>query len=203
MWRRLAQILGLLLCVLGWGLVGCTLAMDHWRVAQLGGQGGSSVVVTAWFWSDLWRDCYEDSTSVVNCVDLGVLWAVKPYIQAVRGLLMSGLCLGLIGTVLTFFGLECTYIGGDRRSKDRIYEAGPPLYLGLVGSFLIFLGCCVHCSTTCRVIHPERHPTAPSIREKHEENEVLREKKHIYRQYSPSNDSKHMSSYKISSVVIV
>lgn len=42
------------------------------------------------------------------------------YIQAVRGLLMVGLCLGLIGTVLTFFGLECTRIGGDQRSKDRM-----------------------------------------------------------------------------------
>lgn len=47
------------------------------RVGQLGGQGGSSVVVTAWYWSDLWRDCYEDSTAVVNCVDFGVLWRVK------------------------------------------------------------------------------------------------------------------------------
>ncbi|XP_053170452.1 claudin-10-like [Scomber japonicus] len=129
MWRRLAQILGLLLCVLGWGLVGCTLAMDHWRVAQLGGQGGSSVVVTAWFWSDLWRDCYEDSTSVVNCVDLGMLWAVKSYIQAVRGLLMSGLVLGLIGIVLTFFGLECTYIGGDRKSKDRMLVTASAFHL--------------------------------------------------------------------------
>ena len=46
-------------------------------MAQLGGQGGSSVVVTAWYWSNLWKDCYEDSTAVVNCVDLGVLWRVK------------------------------------------------------------------------------------------------------------------------------
>ncbi|XP_044201337.1 claudin-10-like [Thunnus albacares] len=245
MWRRLAQILGLLLCILGWCLVGCTLAMDHWRVAQLGGQGGSSVVVTAWYWSNLWKDCYEDSSAVVNCVDFGVLWTVKPYIQAVRGLLMMGLCLGLIGTVLTFFGLECTYIGGDQRSNDRMlvtasafhlvscvsvvagyclyinrvaaaflhskadpsklsYEIGPPLYLGLVGSFLILLGCSIHCATACRVIHPKSgHPTAPSIREKKEEEEVLREERDIYRQYSPSKSSKYISSYRMSSVVIV
>lgn len=49
----------------------------HWRVAQLGGQGGSSVVVTAWYWSNLWKDCYEDSAALVNCVDFGVLWNVK------------------------------------------------------------------------------------------------------------------------------
>ncbi|KAM6957972.1 claudin-10-like [Tautogolabrus adspersus] len=197
MWRRHAQILGLLLCMLGCCFVGCTLAMDHWRVAQQGGQGGSSVVVTAWYWSDLWKDCYEDSTAVVNCVDFGVLWTVKSYIQAVRGLLLIGLCLGLVGTVLTFFGMECTRLGSDHRSKDRMlitssafhlvgcvsdlagyclyintvvaaflhvkadpakqrYELGPPLYLGLVGCFLIFLGCTVHCATACRVIQYER-----------------------------------------------
>uniref|UniRef100_A0A8P4K5W6 Claudin n=1 Tax=Dicentrarchus labrax TaxID=13489 RepID=A0A8P4K5W6_DICLA len=129
MWRRLAQILGLLLCILGWGFVGCTLAMDHWRVAQLGGQGGSSVVVTAWYWSDLWKDCYEDSTALVNCVDFGVLWSVKSHIQAVRGLLIFGLCVGLVATVLTFFGLECTHIGGDQGSNDRMLITASALHL--------------------------------------------------------------------------
>ncbi|XP_076004878.1 claudin-10-like [Genypterus blacodes] len=129
MWRRLAQILGLLLCILGWGSVACTLAMDHWRVAQFGGQGGSSVVVTAWFWSNLWKDCYEDSAALVNCVDLGVLWSVKSYIQAVRGLLMIGLCLGLIGTVLTFFGMECTHIGADQRTNDKILLTSSAFHL--------------------------------------------------------------------------
>ncbi|XP_041822144.1 claudin-10-like isoform X3 [Chelmon rostratus] len=198
----------------------------------MGGEGGSSVVVTAWYWSDLWKDCYEDSTALVNCVDFGVLWKVKSYIQAVRGLLMVGLCLGLIGTVLTFFGLECTRIGGDQRSKDRMlmtasashlvgcvsdlaayclyinrvvaaflhskadrsklsYEIGPPLYLGLVGSFLIFLGCTVHCATACRVNHPKsRHPMVPFICEKGEERDILQGHKHTSGKSKMSNDSR-------------
>lgn len=120
MWRRLFEIVGLLLCIAAWGLISCTLGMDHWRVSQLGGRGGSSVVSTAWYWSDLWKDCYEDSTAVVNCVDFGVLWSVKPYVQAVRGLLLAGLFLGLVGTALTFFGLECTRIGGDGKTKEGL-----------------------------------------------------------------------------------
>ncbi|XP_074482999.1 claudin-10-like [Sebastes fasciatus] len=235
MWRRLAQILGLLLCLLGWGFVGCTLAMDYWRVAQLGGQGGSSVVETARYWSDLWRDCHEDSTLVVNCVGFWVLWTVKTYIQAVRGLLMIGLCLGLIGTVLTFFGMECTRIGGDRSSKNRMlitasafhlvgcasdvagyclyinrvveaflqskadpsklsYEIGAPLYIGLVGSFLILLGCTVQCATACRVNHPKsRHPMVP----------FAGEKEHIYGPSKRSHDPTNASPYKMASVVFV
>ncbi|XP_018527134.1 claudin-10 [Lates calcarifer] len=245
MWRRLAQILGLLLCILGWALVGCTLAMDHWRVAQLGGQAGSSVVVTAWYWSDLWKDCYEDSTAVVNCVDFRVLWMVKSYVQAVRGLLMSSLCFGLIGTVLTFFGMECTRIGGNWRSNDRLlitasvfhvvgcasavagyclyinrvvaaflhskadpsklsYEIGPPLYLGLVGSFLIFIGCAIQCATVHRVNHPERgRPTGSIIREIKEEKEVLRGKRRIYGGSKRPSGSQSISAYKVASIVIV
>lgn len=40
------------------------------------------------------------------------------YVQAVRGLLIIGLSLGLVATALAFFGLECTHLGGDPRSKD-------------------------------------------------------------------------------------
>lgn len=47
------------------------------RVAQLGGEGGSAVVETAWYWSTLWKDCYEDSAALVSCIDFGVLWTVK------------------------------------------------------------------------------------------------------------------------------
>lgn len=41
------------------------------------------------------------------------------YIQAVRGLLITGLSLGLVATVLAFFGLECTHLGGEPRNKDK------------------------------------------------------------------------------------
>ncbi|XP_034533810.1 claudin-10-like [Notolabrus celidotus] len=249
MWRRHAQILGLLLCTLGWGFVGCTLAMNHWRVAQLGGQGGSSVVTASWFWSDLWKDCYEDSTGVVNCVDFGVLWSVKSYIQAVRGLLLIGLSLGLVATVLTFFGMECTRLDGDKRSKDRMlmtasavhvvggecvsdlagyclytnrvveaflhakadptklrYEIGPPLYLGMVASVLILLGCVVHCATTCRVKHPKKYPKIIPVtfflcsKLPHQE---YRGYKHICIPSKVSHDFRNISSYKLATVVTV
>ncbi|XP_047432464.1 claudin-10-like [Mugil cephalus] len=240
MWKRPLQILGLLLCLLGWVLVGCTLAMDHWRVAQLGGQGGSSVVAAAWFWSDLWRDCYEDSTALVNCVDFGVLWTVKENLQAVRGLLLTGLCLGLLGAVLTFFGMECTRVGGDGARKDgtlatacafhlagcasdvagyclyinRVvavflhskadpsklsYEMGPPLYLGLVGSLLIFLGCAAHCATVCGRKPPQRHFMAPSTREKHGNRRVTQGHKRVH----VSSKRSRVSSYRMASVVVV
>lgn len=51
------------------------------------------------------------------------------HIQVVQGLLIVGLCLGLIGIVLTFPGLECTNIGGGRRSKDRMLITAAALHL--------------------------------------------------------------------------
>lgn len=46
-------------------------------MAQLEDRGGSPIVATPWYWSDLWKDCYDNTQSVVNCVNFMVLWEVK------------------------------------------------------------------------------------------------------------------------------
>ncbi|XP_035459717.1 claudin-10 isoform X1 [Scophthalmus maximus] len=198
--KRLIQILGFLASSLGWVFVLCTIAMDYWRITQLGGQGGSFIIRVAWYWSNLWKDCFTDSTAVTNCRDFPVLWTVTPFVQGVRGLLMCGLTLGFFGVVLCFFGMECTYIGGADKGKDKMvlagavfhllgalytgltdiagyclyinriarttfaasvgpgvlrYDLGPPIFLGLVGCFLILLGSVFYAVTVCRVICPE------------------------------------------------
>ncbi|XP_028992859.1 claudin-10 [Betta splendens] len=122
--KRLVQISGFVTSTLGWILVLCTLAMDYWRTIQLGGQGGSNVIKVLWYWSNLWKDCATDSTSVTNCVDFPTLWDVPSFIHVVRGLLMSGIILGSVGAVLCFVGMECTYIGGADKAKDKLLFAG-------------------------------------------------------------------------------
>ncbi|GLD66235.1 uncharacterized protein AKAME5_001764500 [Lates japonicus] len=127
--KRLVQILGFLSSSLGWTFVLCTMAMDYWRISQLGGQGGSFIIKVAWYWSNLWKDCFTDSTAVTNCRDFGVLWAVTPFVQGVRGLLMCGLTLGFFAVVLCFLGMECTYIGGAEETKDKMVLAGAVFHL--------------------------------------------------------------------------
>nr|XP_046259918.1 claudin-10 [Scatophagus argus] len=194
--KRLIQIFGFLITSLGWVFVLCTMAMDYWRITQLGGQGGSFIIRVAWYWSNLWKDCFTDSTAVTNCRDFPVLWTVTPFIQGVRGLLMCGLTLGFFAVVFCFVGMECTFIGGADKTKDKLllvgavfhflggvsdisgyclyinriarttfsasvgpgvlrYDLGPPIFLGLVGCFLIFLGTVLYAVTVCRVICPE------------------------------------------------
>ncbi|XP_034043113.1 claudin-10 isoform X2 [Thalassophryne amazonica] len=122
--KRLIQILGFLISTLGWLFVLCTIAMDYWRIYQIGGQGGSFIIKVAWYWSNLWKDCFTDSTAVTNCRNYPVLWSVAPFIQAVRGLLMCGLAWGSFAAVFCFLRMECTVIGGAKKTKDKLLLTG-------------------------------------------------------------------------------
>ncbi|XP_054642543.1 claudin-10 isoform X1 [Dunckerocampus dactyliophorus] len=223
MHKRFIQVCGFLISTLGWLFVLCTMAMDFWRITQIGGQGGSFIIKVAWYWSNLWKDCFTDSTAVTNCRDFPVLWSVSTYVQGVRGLLMCGLTLGFFAAVLCFLGMECTYIGGEQANKDKMllagavfhfvggepnfkkvrfcscscfaltlplpymhtgmsdiaayclyinriartsfapslapgilrYDLGPPIFLGLVGSFFILLGAVFYAVTVYRVLIPK------------------------------------------------
>ncbi|XP_043986806.1 claudin-10 [Gambusia affinis] len=195
--KRFIQIFGFLTSSLGWLFILCTMAMDYWRISQIGGEGGSFIIKVAWYWSNLWKDCFTDSTAVTNCRDYGVLWSVLYYVQAVRGLLMCGLTIGFFAVMCCFVGMECTYIGGPEPTKDKLvfsgavfhfvggvsnlvayclyinrvartafatnlpagqlrYELGPPVFLGLVGCFLIFGGAVLYAVTVIKVIYPDR-----------------------------------------------
>ncbi|XP_076871399.1 claudin-10 [Brachyhypopomus gauderio] len=116
---RVMQIWGFLLSALGWIFIACSLAMEGWKVAATGGQGGSAVMIVAWYWSSLWRSCSTLSNNVSTCYDFPILWSVEYHIQIVRGLLMSGLAIGKLGFILNMVGMECTYIGGKKKSKNR------------------------------------------------------------------------------------
>ncbi|KAL1021943.1 hypothetical protein UPYG_G00020210 [Umbra pygmaea] len=121
---RLVQICGFLMTVLGWIFMACTMAMEGWKITSVGGMGGSSIVKISWFWSSLWRSCFTDSTAVTNCYDFPVLWSVDGNIQIVRALLMAALAVGMLGFILSLMGMECTFIGGTEKSKQRMIFSG-------------------------------------------------------------------------------
>lgn len=74
---RTMQIWGFLLSVTGWIFVSCSMAMEAWKVAPIGGVGGSNIISVGWHWSSLWRECFTDSASTTRCYDFPVLWAVE------------------------------------------------------------------------------------------------------------------------------
>ncbi|XP_052004963.1 claudin-10 isoform X2 [Xyrauchen texanus] len=186
--KSLIQVFGFLISTLGWMFVSCTIAMDNWRTTYVGGKGGNWMIKALWYWSNLWKDCITDTTSVINCRGYDVMWEVTPYVQGVRGLLMIGMSLGFVSAILCFIGMDCTYIGGSVKIKDKVllsgavfhfvgglsalaayclytnrvassafapavdrsiirYGIGTPIFLGLVGSFLIILGSILYAVT--------------------------------------------------------
>ncbi|XP_059426099.1 claudin-10 [Carassius carassius] len=118
------QIWGFLLAVLGWIFVACSMAMEGWKISSVGGQGGSSIITVGWYWSSLWRACFTNSASTSNCYDFPVLWSVEGYLQIVRALLMSGMAVGVLAFILSLVGMECTYIGGKDKEKNRSVFTG-------------------------------------------------------------------------------
>ena len=88
--KRLIQVFGFLASSLGWLFVLCSMAMDYWRITQIGGQAGSWIIKVAWYWSNLWKDCYTDSTAITNCRDYPVLWSVACECCSVAPMTYSG-----------------------------------------------------------------------------------------------------------------
>ncbi|XP_027002087.1 claudin-10 [Tachysurus fulvidraco] len=121
---RVMQIWGFFLTAMGWIFIACSLAMEGWKVAAVGGQGGSSVVYITWYWSSLWRTCSTTANAVSNCYDFPMLWSVENYVQIVRALLMGGVSIGMLGFILSLVGMECTYIGGKQKEKNRAIFTG-------------------------------------------------------------------------------
>ncbi|XP_049341195.1 claudin-10 [Astyanax mexicanus] len=129
--KTVIQVLGFLISTLGWFTVCCTLAMDKWRITYIGGQGGAWIIKAAWYYSNLWKDCYTDTSSVDNCRDYDVMWVINPtntaergFIQTVRGLLLFGMVVGFFAAIFCFVGMDCTYIGGSERTNDIILLTG-------------------------------------------------------------------------------
>ncbi|XP_044072753.1 claudin-10 [Siniperca chuatsi] len=152
--KRLIQIFGFLISSLGWLFVLCTMAMDYWRITQLGGQGGSFIIKVSWYWSNLWKDCVTDSTAVTNCREFPVLWSVTPFVQGVQGLLICGLMLGFFGVVLCFVGMECTYIGGADKTKDKLLLVGAVFHCA--GGVSDISGYCLYINRIARTSFAER-----------------------------------------------
>lgn len=45
-------------------------------------------------------------------------------VQIVRALLMGGVAIGILGFILSLVGMECTYIGGKEKEKNRAIFIG-------------------------------------------------------------------------------
>ncbi len=56
-------------------------------------------------------------------------------LQIVRALLMSGMAVGVLAFILSLVGMECTYIGGKDKEKNRSVFTGGVCHI-TSGTFL-------------------------------------------------------------------
>ncbi|KAK3556254.1 hypothetical protein QTP70_007144 [Hemibagrus guttatus] len=123
MWCLL-QIWGFFLTAMGWIFIACSLAMEGWKVAAVGGQGGSSVVYITWYWSSLWRTCSTASNAVSNCYDFPMLWSVESLLAA------AGYAVYARHITAEFFS----------PNFELKFDLGTPLFVGWAGCMFQFTG---------------------------------------------------------------
>ncbi|XP_019474450.1 LOW QUALITY PROTEIN: claudin-15-like [Meleagris gallopavo] len=122
------EIVGFLLCLVGWAFIGGTLPHSYWRVSSLHG----SVITASTLYENLWKSCAEDSTGVSNCKQFGSLFALPVHVQACRALMIISILLGFVAAVVSLLGLKCTNVGlSDEDEKMKV---------AVTGGFLFILG---------------------------------------------------------------
>uniref|UniRef100_A0A8C3XQH8 Claudin n=2 Tax=Chelydra serpentina TaxID=8475 RepID=A0A8C3XQH8_CHESE len=120
------EITGFLLSLCGWLIVGATLSNSYWKISTIHG----NVITTSSLFENLWKSCAEDSTGVSNCRKFDSMLALPAYIQACRALMIISIVLGLLATVLSFFGLKCTQVGmSNENTKVKISVTGGAIFI--------------------------------------------------------------------------
>ncbi|XP_018621684.1 claudin-10-like, partial [Scleropages formosus] len=110
------EILVYFFSVSGWVLVCSTLPADYWKVSSNDG----TIISTISFWSNLWKTCTIDSTSVTSCNDFSSMLDLDGYLHISRSLLIAAVCLGFFGVMIALVGMKCTKIGGSDKTKSKI-----------------------------------------------------------------------------------
>ncbi|XP_008944312.1 PREDICTED: claudin-15-like [Merops nubicus] len=120
------EIVGFLLCLVGWAIIGATLPNKYWKVSSIHG----TVITTSTLYENLWKTCAEDSTGVSNCRDFDTMLALPAHIQACRALMITSILLGFLAAVLSLLGLKCTNIGlSDEDAKMKFAATGGFLFI--------------------------------------------------------------------------
>ncbi|XP_073768013.1 claudin 10-like 2 isoform X2 [Danio rerio] len=120
-------------CVCGWLLVCSTVPTECWAYSEV----HTSVLTSAHYFSNLWKDCLSDSTGVTDCKVFPTFLALRPYIHVCRSFLFTSILLGLFGSILALVGMKCTKLGGSETVNAKVTFAGGINYLtsGLCGMF--------------------------------------------------------------------
>uniref|UniRef100_A0AAF6Z9U4 Claudin 5 n=1 Tax=Bos taurus TaxID=9913 RepID=A0AAF6Z9U4_BOVIN len=119
------EILGLVLCLVGWvGLIlACGLPM--WQVTAF---LDHNIVTAQTTWKGLWMSCVVQSTGHMQCKVYDSVLALSPEVQAARALTVGAVLLALVALFVTLAGAQCTTCVAPGPAKARVALTGGALY---------------------------------------------------------------------------
>lgn len=130
------QLLGLVLCMLGWVFGVLVCAAPLWRVSAF---VGGEIVIAQVLWEGLWMNCLSQTTGQIQCKTYDSTLALPSSAQAARGLTVLSLLLCILALMLGVTGAKCTHCMGDDNqvSKARVARIAGVLFLVAGLAFLI------------------------------------------------------------------
>ncbi|XP_027433253.1 claudin-5 [Zalophus californianus] len=119
------EILGLVLCLVGWvGLIlACGLPM--WQVTAF---LDHNIVTAQTTWKGLWMSCVVQSTGHMQCKVYDSVLALSTEVQAARALTVGAVLLALVALFVTLAGAQCTTCVAPGPAKARVALTGGVLY---------------------------------------------------------------------------
>ncbi|XP_037353419.1 claudin-5 [Talpa occidentalis] len=119
------EILGLVLCLVGWvGLIlACGLPM--WQVTAF---LDHNIVTAQTTWKGLWMSCVVQSTGHMQCKVYDSVLALSTEVQAARALTVSAVLLALVALFVSLAGAQCTTCVAPGPGKARVALTGGALY---------------------------------------------------------------------------
>uniref|UniRef100_A0A4W4FD92 Claudin n=2 Tax=Electrophorus electricus TaxID=8005 RepID=A0A4W4FD92_ELEEL len=114
------QIAALLAGLVGLGATFGATVSNEWKNTSR----ASSVITATWIFQGLWMNCAGNALGAVHCRQHHTIFKLEGYVQAVRGLLLFGMATGFFAAILCFIGMDCTNIGGNERTNDKILLTG-------------------------------------------------------------------------------
>lgn len=110
------QMLGGVLCLVGWAgiIISCLLPM--WRVTAF---VGSTIVTAETIWEGIWMTCVVQSTGYIQCKPYESLLALSADLQAARALTTLAITVGGVGLILAFIGGKCTRFLDEEKNSMK------------------------------------------------------------------------------------
>ncbi|XP_053507973.1 claudin-4 [Ictalurus furcatus] len=120
------ELIGIVLCVLGWLLAIVSCALPMWRVTAF---IGSNIVTAQIYWNGLWMSCVVQSTGQMQCKLYDSTLALSQDLQAARALTVISILVVILAMLVSIAGAKCTNCIDDESSKAKVMIVAGVLFL--------------------------------------------------------------------------